>query len=152
MTSIKITLDNSKAIKKAKDEAVERALTAAGMQCEGYAKMLCPVDTGLLRNSITNAVSGENVQKEYHGDNPSKYGKSKNIPSGKYNGSAPAAENGKIAVYIGTNVEYAPYVEEGHLRADGTHVAPKRFIKPALYNHADEYKKIIETFLKGAMQ
>lgn len=48
-------------------------------------------------------------------------------------------------VYIGTNVEYAPYIELGTSRNHG----PYPFLRPAAENHADEYKKIIESELKG---
>ena len=37
-------------------EDEKRALTAVGMQVESWAKVKCPVDTGNLRNSITNEV------------------------------------------------------------------------------------------------
>lgn len=48
------------------------------------------------------------------------------------------------AVYIGTNVEYAPYVEYGTRR---TKAQP--YLKPAVQDHAEEYKRIAESFLKG---
>lgn len=48
------------------------------------------------------------------------------------------------AVYIGTNVEYAPYVELG---ARGR--KPKHFLKNAAENHTNEYKSIIEASLKA---
>lgn len=38
--------------------AIERALETCGLAAEGYAKRLCPVDTGNLRNSISHAVEG----------------------------------------------------------------------------------------------
>ena len=38
--------------------AIRRALVRIGLECEGYAKMLCHVVTGRLRNSITNYVEG----------------------------------------------------------------------------------------------
>lgn len=41
IADVKIT-DNSDLFKNAKDEAIQRALEAIGMQGEGYAKMLCP--------------------------------------------------------------------------------------------------------------
>lgn len=44
------------------------ALEAVGLQAEGYAKQLCPVDTGRLRNSISHAVQGNEV---YIGSNVS---------------------------------------------------------------------------------
>lgn len=49
--------DNSNVILSAlKGEAMQRALERIGMQAEGYAKDLCPVDTGRLRNSISYSV------------------------------------------------------------------------------------------------
>lgn len=49
--------DNSNVILAAlKDEVMQRALERIGMQGEGYAKDLCPVDTGRLRNSIGYSV------------------------------------------------------------------------------------------------
>ena len=39
-------IDNSPAVKRAMNEAILRALERCGMQGEGYAKDLAPVDTG----------------------------------------------------------------------------------------------------------
>lgn len=47
-------------------------------------------------------------------------------------------------VYIGTNVEYAPYVEFGHHSYQGAH-----FLKNAAANHGDEYRAIMEASLRG---
>ena len=57
--SVQIKDINTKLIKQATEEAVYRALEAVGMQAESYAKGLCPVDTGNLRNSITHEVVDE---------------------------------------------------------------------------------------------
>lgn len=59
---------NRELIERASNEQIERALEAIGLQAEGYAKMLCPVDTGRLRNSITHAVDASE-QKVYVGSN-----------------------------------------------------------------------------------
>ena len=48
------------------------------------------------------------------------------------------------AAYIGTNVEYAPYVCLGTI-----HMAAQPFLKPAAADHANEYRKIIEKELKN---
>ena len=69
-------IDNSKLFQEAFEAACKRALERCGMQAEGYAKEMTPVDTGNLRNSITHKVV-ENV------------------------------------AYIGTDVEYAIYIEMG---------------------------------------
>ena len=53
--SIEIT-DNSKEVSAAIEAAILRGLEKCGLVAEGYAKKLCPVDTGNLRNSITHVV------------------------------------------------------------------------------------------------
>lgn len=47
------------------------------------------------------------------------------------------------SVYIGTNVEYAPYVELGTSR-----MKPQPFLRPAAVDHEGTYKKIFESELK----
>lgn len=47
------------------------------------------------------------------------------------------------SVYIGTNVEYAPYVELGTSR-----MKPQPFLRPAAADHEGTYKKIFESELK----
>lgn len=150
---IKIIQDNTDEVIAAKDAAVMRALEAIGLQAEGYAKLKAPVDTGLLRNSITHAVSGQKPALEKYKSNKTHAstkatekagtaGKAVSpVREGSYSDSAPGGED---AVYIGTNVEYAPYVEYGTRR---TKAQP--FLKPAVQDHAEEYKKIAERFLKG---
>ena len=49
------------------------------------------------------------------------------------------------AAYIGTNVEYAPYVELGARGRKGKHM-----LQRAAAEHADEYKQIMEDALKNA--
>lgn len=51
--------------------------------------------------------------------------------------------NDKNTAYVGTNVEYAPYVEMGTVN---TRAQP--YLEPAFTNHMQEYKEIIEQALK----
>lgn len=114
-------------------DAVLRALERCGEQAEGYAKDLAPVDTGNLRNSISHTVDED-----------------------------------ELAVYIGSNVEYATYVELGTGRyTEGGRPTPwvyqddngnwhwtqgnpaQPFIKPAVSDHAQTYRNIIESDLKN---
>lgn len=126
--------DNSDEVLAAMESACNRALEKCGLVGEGYAKKLCPVDTGNLRNSITHTV----------------------------------ADSGERAAYIGTNSEYGVYVECGtgvyypggrqtpwlyqdakgdwHL-THGQRAQP--FIKPAVAEHGEQYRKIIEAELKN---
>jgi HK97 gp10 family phage protein len=105
---VKIT-DNSGEFLDALSEQIEQALTAIGLTAESYAKRDCPVDTGRLRNSITNAVRTD-----------------------------------EKAVYIGSNVEYAAYVELGTTR-----MKARPYLKPAATEHSAEYKSLAEQALKG---
>lgn len=114
-------------------DAVLRALERCGEQAEGYAKDLAPVDTGNLRNSISHTVDE---------DEP--------------------------AVYIGSNTSYAPYVELATgIYAEGGRPTPwvyqdangnwhwtrgnraHPFLKPAVADHAQTYRNIIEDELKN---
>lgn len=49
------------------------------------------------------------------------------------------------AAYIGSNVEYAPYVELG----TSTGRQPRPYLRPAIQNHVAEYKKLMEDALKS---
>lgn len=110
MADITVNLISNRAlVEAALPGAIERALEAVGLQAEGYAKMLCPVDTGRLRNSITHRTE-TSEQKEY----------------------------------IGTNVEYAAYVEYGTSK-----MKAQPYIKPAVTNHTQEYQEIVERSLKN---
>lgn len=132
--------DNSGEILRSFAEACADGLELIGMKAETYAKRLCPVGTaesvgkrvyrgGTLRNSITHRVDGDILS-------------------------------------IGSNVEYAPYVELGtgpHFKpppeweafdapkgkgVGHAYVKPRPFIRPAVGDHADEYRRIMEKVLK----
>lgn len=49
------------------------------------------------------------------------------------------------AAYIGTNVEYAPYVEIGARGRKGVHM-----LQRAATEHTDEYKRLMEDSMKNA--
>lgn len=118
---IKITEDNVDAILQATDEAIYNALETIGNMAADYAAALAPVDTSNLKNSIDSEVNMD-----------------------------------EKAVYIGTDVEYAPYVEFGHHQKVGRYVPQigkrlvrefvpgKPFLAPAIKNHLDEYKAVLE--------
>lgn len=109
--SIQLVNDNSKEVLNAMKKQALAALKSCGQEAERYAKADCPVDTGRLRNSISNEL----IDKDE-------------------------------AVYIGTNVEYAPYVEYG----DQSHkVGKKHFLRDSVQGHEEHYKAIIEAALKS---
>ena len=127
--------DNSGKILEEFQVAVLRSLEKCGLTAEAYAKKLCPVDTGALRNSISHAV-----------------------------------DDGEPAAYVGTNSEYAPYVELGtgtYAEGGGGRPTPwvyqdvkgdwhmthgqraQPYLKPAVADHAQQYRDIIEGELKN---
>ena len=106
MVDVKIT-DNSEQALKALESQIEVALTAIGLAAETHAKEYCPVDTGRLRNSISNTHDEDSA-------------------------------------YIGTNVEYAAYVELGTSRRGA-----KPYLKPAVTQHVAEYKDLAKQALES---
>lgn len=132
------TKDNTKEVLSALDKAIERGLKAIGMTAEGHAKKdpNMPVDTGLARNSITFAISGKEA-------NTSSYKADKGDKTGSYSGTAPNDKD--EAVYIGSNVEYFPYIELGSPTISARHV-----LKNAATQHTDEYKKQMQDSMKNA--
>ena len=130
--------DNTKEVLSALEKAIERGLEAIGLTAEGHAKKdpNMPVDTGLARNSIAHAVSGKEASvSEYKADKGDK--------KGSYSGTAP--NDKEKAVYIGSNVEYFPYIELGSKSIDARHV-----LKRAATDHTDEYKKLMDGSMKNA--
>lgn len=129
-------VDNSDAVLDKLQASKRRGLLRCGLTGDGYAKDLCAVDTGLLRNSTTHALSGEAPAiTTYRSDDGS--------TSGSYSGVAP--DDGELSVYIGTNVNYGPNVELGTTKQKA-----QPFLKPAVANHAQTYKNIMEDELKNA--
>lgn len=52
---------------------------------------------------------------------------------------------GEKAVYIGTNVEYAPYVELGTSKQKA-----QPYLRPAATEHGDQYRQVLKSALGGA--
>lgn len=67
------------------------------------------------------------------------------VDTGRLRRSIEGDDNGKDTAYVGTNVEYAPYVEYGTSR-----MAARPYLKNALANYVDEYKRILEGCLQNS--
>lgn len=129
---------NVDAVLKQLEAKLTKAAEVIGGKAEGYAKMLCPVDTGRLRNSIVHAIPGQVLNKQYKNN--------AGDVVGEYNGALPPDESGhKFVVTIGTNVEYAPYIELG---THNPQRAPRPYLRPAIENHLPEYKALVLQILK----
>lgn len=140
-------ISHRKEVEAAKDEAINKAMEMIGLQMEGYAKeelskpwehkipnelgetFRPTVDTGRLRGSITYAT----IKSHDSGESPAE--------------ASDYSTHGKPAhgeVVIGTNVEYAPHIEFGTSK-----MAARPYLRPALHEHLNEYKKMILSQLKG---
>lgn len=134
--------DNSGHVRKEFRERVQLALRAIGEECEGYAKEDCPVDTGRLRNSITYATAtrqGEPNKNQTHRDGSIPQDA---LPSDYKMKATPEDDS----VYIGTNVEYGPYIE---FMSMAHKVGKAHFLRDAATTHNERYKKIAEAILKA---
>lgn len=71
------------------------------------------------------------------------------VDTGRLRGSVThALDNDEPAVYIGTNVEYAPFQEIGtsrHAAANGG----RGFLRPAAQDHMDQYRDILRGELES---
>ena len=122
--------DNSEEVLAAFQAAAERALEVCGLTAEGYAKKLCPVDTGDLRNSISHLVDQEELAA-YVGTDVS-YAAYVELGTGIY------AQGGG-----GRPTPWAYQDEEGNWHwTRGNPAQP--FLAPAVKDHAQTYRDIIE--------
>jgi hypothetical protein len=134
-------IKNLKKWQLVKRQAVEDTLKRVGLKVERDAKILCPVDTGRLKASISTNWSGSGR------------------PRGKTGGKAesddgvgePQGPPGLVVV-VGTNVKYGKPVEYGHVARSkqgeesqsglavgvGTIVGPKAYLTPAYLMHEGE--------------
>lgn len=135
--------DNTEEVLNALEAAIKRGNEAIGMTAEGHAKKKITsagaVDTGRLRNSITYALAGEETHVKSYKAN--KGGKDRETYT--YDGTAEGKKGS--GVYIGTNVEYAVFVENGAQGRTAVH-----FLQDAATGHADQYKKLMEDSMKNA--
>lgn len=131
---MKITVeDHSAELLREFEAACNRALEKCGQAGEGYAKQLCPVDTGALRNSIAHNV--DTAGKIAYIGTDKEYGLYVELGTGKY-------------VAGGRPTPWVYRDEKGNWhRTNGQRAQP--FIKPAVSDNRDTYKNIINKALKG---
>lgn len=135
-------IDNTPKILEAVEDTTSRILKMIGIKAEKYAKALCPTGT------------------------PESTGK-KGYRGGTLKRSITHQVNGDTLT-IGSNVEYAPYVELGtgpHYtpppeweqfnvpRSSGVghgYVTARPYLRPAIADHIDAYKKLAENEYRNA--
>lgn len=144
-SGIRIDENNIDKVLDILDDDTEKALTMIGIKAEKYAKARCPVGTpestgikGYRGGTLRNSITFEVT-----------------------------SDNGDGVVVIGSNVEYAPYVELGTgpyfeappaweefdaPKGSGSgkgYVRPRPYLKPAIEDHIRLYMKIIKDVLSG---
>ncbi len=126
--------DNSDEILEALKRAIARAADDIGELATQYAADRTPVDTGRARNSITYATKErQNVDYTYNDDKGHTF--AEKIGQGAQEGE----------VYIGSNVEYFPYIEAGSRTIQAFHP-----LQHAANDHAEEYKDIVRERMENA--
>lgn len=146
VNGIRIESNKIPEVMAALDDATERILTMIGIKTEKYAKARCPVGTpeSTGKKGYRGGTLRNSITFEVHTD-------------------------GEVgAVSVGTNVEYAPYVELGtgpyfdtppawleYVSEKGSgagsgYVRPRPFLRPAIVDHMGEYKRIIEGELRSS--
>ena len=121
-----IIVDNSDKVIKATNEQIAKALEECGLLADGYAKLLCPVDTGALRNSITHQV----WKDEMHVGSVVQYAPFVELGTGKY------VSGGRKTPWFYVDDEGVGHVTEGN--------QPRPFIKPSIADHISDYKQVIK--------
>lgn len=146
MSDFEITQDNTADVLAALPPIAEKALAIIGMKAEKYAKARCPV--GTVESTGIKGYRGGTLRNSITFD---------------------VQIDGKSAeLAVGTNVEYAPYVELGTgpyfntppewenfevAPPNGTgnsYVKPRPYLRPAIEDHIAEYENVIESELKNA--
>lgn len=124
------------------DNAIDLALEIIGLKAERYAKARCPV--GTPESTGIKGYRGGTLRNSI---------------------THTVSDN---TLSVGTNVEYAPYVELGtgpYFQAPPAweqfdapkgkgvghgYVRPRPYLKPAIIDHLDEYKDVIKNELENA--
>lgn len=157
MATVDIT-DNSAEVRAALEQAKARALEIIGGKIESYAKgLVAPLGpkgnpmrteiTAQLRQSITHRVEGDSAVVGSNLDMAAY------VELGTGNKYEPSADWIETQVKKGPNSGLSKwffYDEKlGKVRI-GLPMAPTPFLRPAIENHIDEYKAILENELKNA--
>lgn len=132
--SVKIN-DNSAKFLEDFERKLLVGLEAIGIEAEGNAKedANMPVDTGRARNSITWATKAKEGEGFSYSDDK----------GNNFNDQIGTGAD-EHSVYIGSNVEYFPYIEEGSRTISAHHV-----LRNAIVKHKDEYLEMLRDAFKN---
>lgn len=145
VNGIEVTQDNTQEVLEALEGAAEKIMTMIGIKAEKYAKARCPV--GTVESTGIKGYRGGTLRNSITFDVES--------------------DGTSVELAVGTNVEYAPYVElgtgpkfnsppewesftakKGGGQKNG--MAPRPYLRPAIEDHIAEYENIIRTEMENA--
>jgi len=138
-----IIKDNTKGVLEEADKRIKKALRKAALMVERSAKKEAPVLTGTLKRSIISNWYGASAARQIAWSDELKVVKDKKtgqprtvrVKAGKSRIEPPKS---RMAI-VGTNVEYAPYVEMGTRFWPG-----KPYLRPALEMNKDKIKQLFK--------
>lgn len=134
--SVKIN-DNSAKFLEDFERKLLVGLEAIGIEAEGNAKeeitQAEAVDTGRARSSITWATKAKEGEGFSYSDDE----------GNNFNDQIGTGAD-EHSVYIGSNVEYFPYIEEGSRTISAHHV-----LRNAIVKHKDEYLEMLRDAFKN---
>lgn len=136
--TFELKTDYSKEVLNAMHEQVVKALTICGLKAVGYAQQRLTDQGAVDTGNLRNSVTHKVV-----------------------------VNDNEHSVYIGSNVEYAPYIEFGtgvyypggrktpwfYKGADGNYyrtqgMQARPYLRPAISDHSEEYEEIVKEELK----
>ena len=120
------------------DQAVAIGLEYVGILISGTAITLVPVDTGRLKGSITYATTKSKSKTK----SPATSSDAVDKPSSK------------MELWVGTNVEYAEYVEYGYERKTGKRkrVPAQSFLRAALDYSRTQAQQLFDKALSDTLR
>ena len=142
---IRITEDHTDEVLSAMAMAKMRALEKIGGQIEKYAKALCPVDTGALRNSITHQTEEDSVAI---GSNMV-YAPYIELGTGRHYTPPPGWMESNAPKGSGRPEPWRYQDEEGNWHL-GYYIKARPYLRPAVENHLNEFQDIIDNSMRNA--
>lgn len=121
---VEVVQDNRGEYRRAMSSALSRALEEIGLLAERFAK-----------ENLSTPKSGHLTKPDPR----------PNVDTGRLRNSIThAVDEAEKSVAVGTNVEYAPYVELGTSK-----MKDWPYLRPAAQKHASEYRQVLEKHLRG---
>jgi phage gpG-like protein len=163
LVGVEDLMSNIKKLAIASPTAVMKGVKRVALKIERDAKAICTelgaVDTGRLRASITTNWTGSGLPVgEVHAPSSIKPKGKSGQPSKPLQPSdlmgQPQSKKDVFSAVVGTNVEYAPSIEHGHIvkgKTFTTMVSGRPFLYPAYFSHENEVQPEISSELGKEM-